>query len=230
MSNGQKGEVGALVYGAVPRARLMPPEVSIRRRESAQRRSLIAILVLVIVATGSGVAASFLFAADAQQRLQAERAVTEQLLATQLQYADVTTLRADIQVITDLRSQLGATELLWAEVLAPYLGVIGDDAEILSLSVAGDEPGAPQLGVTGPLRQPRVATVSMSVATVDLPSPWIWYRAWQRLDTFADASIDRVVEGSAGYETFITINLNGDAASLRFGAPLAGVEQTQEDQ
>ena len=39
----------ALVYGAIPRAQLMPPEVALRRRESSRRRGLIALVVATFV-------------------------------------------------------------------------------------------------------------------------------------------------------------------------------------
>lgn len=230
MSKRQKADSGALVYGAAPRAHLMPPEVSLRRRESSRRRSLVALLAVVVVATIGGIVAASLVAADADRRLQAERAVTEQLLTGQLEYAEVTTIRADLEAIASLRTQLGATEVLWAEVLGPYLDVVGDETQVSTLTVTSNVPGSPALGVTGPLRETRVAFISLTIITAEVPSPWTWIRAWERLETYADASIDRVAVSSEGYETAVTINLNAEAISLRFGDPAAETsdENTEE--
>ncbi len=217
MSRRAKSDAGALVYGGIPRAHLMPPEVAMRRRESARRRSLIALSGLVAAVVIAGVVASFLYAAAAEQRLAEERRITDQLLATQLQYSEVTQVRGDLQTIADLRTELAAVEVLWADALAPYLSVLGSRNVVSEITVRSDEPAQPQLGVAGPLRQPRVATVSLIVTTPDVPRPWAWIRAWEQLDAFADASIDRVTlnEGES-YDVAITINLSIDALSQRF--------------
>ena len=68
MSKREKSEGGALIYGGIPRANLMPPEVAQRRRESTRRRSLIALSGLVVAIVIGGVVASFLYAAAAEQR------------------------------------------------------------------------------------------------------------------------------------------------------------------
>lgn len=220
MSKRDKSETGVLVYGGIPRANLMPPEVGMRRRESARRRSLIALSALVVVAVVAGVVASFLYAAAAEQRLADERRITDQLLQTQLEFTEVTQVRADLQTILDLRTQLASVEVLWADALAPYLEALGDDVEVSAVSVLSDQPAQPPLGVTGPLRQPRVATVNLTVTTPRTPEPWIWFREWEKVSTFADASIGRVTLNDVdGYDVVLTINLNAEALSQRFSSP-----------
>ncbi len=234
MSKREKSEGGALIYGGIPRANLMPPEVAQRRRESTRRRSLIALSGLVVAAVIGGVVASFLYAAAAEQRLAEERRITDQLLATQLEYAEVTQIRGDLQTIVTLRQQLAEVEVLWADALDPYLSVLGDGASVNELTVRSDQPAHPPLGVTGPLREPRVATVSMIIRTSEVPRPWVWIRAWEQLDMFADASIDRVTLNQGdSYDVVVTINLNADALSQRFapeGADAAdGSDGTSEE-
>jgi len=234
MSKREKSEGGALIYGGIPRANLMPPEVAQRRRESTRRRSLIALSGLVVAVVIGGVVASFLYAAAAEQRLAEERRITDQLLATQLEYAEVTQIRGDIQTIVGLREQLAAIEVLWADALDPYLAALGSGNAVSSVTFLGDQAAQPSLGIAGPLREPRVATISMVVTTSESPRPWVWIRAWEQLDTFADASIDRVTlnEGSS-YDVVVTINLNAEALSQRFapeGADAAdGSDGTSEE-
>lgn len=236
MSKREKTDSGALVYGGVPRARLMPPEVAIRRKESARRRSLIALTALVAAVTVAGVVAAFLAAAAAEQRLADERRITEQLLATQLEFSDVTQVRADLQIIGDLRAQLGAVDVVWLEALSPYLQVLTATEAVNGLTVLGDAAAQPQLGIGGPLRQPRVATIALTVLTPETPTPWRWVRAWEQEETFADASIDRITLTDRGWETVVTINLNAEALSGRFspdaltgdGAETEGETETEE--
>lgn len=230
MSKHEKAQTGALVYGGVPRANLMPPEVGIRRKQAAQRRSLLALGALVTVVTIAGVVASFLFAAAAEQRLADERRITEQLLATQLGYAEVTQLRADLQLITGVRTQIAEVEVLWADALVPYLGVLGPEVTVSNLTVLGNAPAQPPLGLGGPLRQERVATIAMTISTPDVPTPWVWLRAWERIDTYADASVDLITNADSGYTTTVTINLNPSALSGRYAAEDAATETNEEDQ
>jgi len=217
MSRRDQRDQGALVYGGIPRAHLMPPEVALRRKESARRRGLIALAGAVVAVTVVGVVGSFLYAGAAEQRLADERRTTEQLLATQLEYAEVTQVRSQLQSVTDVRAQLAEVEVLWREQLTPYLAVLTPTEIVESLTFEGNSPAEPVIGVTGPLRQPRVATVTMVILTTEPPAPQRWYRAWEQLETFADASIDSVTLLQSGYETTVTINLSDLALSQRFG-------------
>lgn len=232
MSKRDRAETGALVFGGVPRANLMPPEVGLRRRDAVRRRTLVALCGLVLAATIGGVAASFLYAAAAEQRLADERRVTEQLIATQLEFAEVTQVRSEIQAISELRAQLGAVEVLWADVLTPYLAVLGESDSVRSITVRSDAPAEPQLGTAGPLRQPRVATITLVITSTEAPTPWAWISAWQRLETYADASIDSVNATDASVDTAITLNLNELALSNRFPAAegQAPAGSSEEDQ
>jgi hypothetical protein len=56
----------------------------------------------------------------------------------------------------------------------------------------------------------------MVVLTAEQPAPQNWYRAWQLIDTHADASIDSVTQFERGFETSVTINPNVLALSQRF--------------
>lgn len=216
MSRREQRDHNALVYGGVPRAHLMPPEVELRRKDAARRRSLIALAGLVVVLTVAGIVGSFLYAGAAEQRLAEERRTTEQLLATQLEFSEVIQVRGQLASITDLRSQLAGVEVLWLESLTPYLAVFSESELVDSLSFQGDAPAEPAIGVTGPLRSPRVATVTMVVLTTETPAPQLWLRAWEQLDTYADASIDSITLLESGFETTVTINLNETALSQRF--------------
>jgi len=217
MSRRESREPGALVYGAPPRAHLMPPEVALQKKERGRRRGLITVVVAVVAVTAAGIVGSFLFAANAEARLADERRTTDQLLATQQEFTEVTQVRGQLQSIADVRSQLATVEVFWQESLAPYLAVLTTDEQVESLAFESDAPAEPALGLTGPLRSDHVATVRLVVRTAGLPLPYVWYREWEQIDTFADASIDSITLLQESYETTVTINLNELALSQRFG-------------
>lgn len=216
MSRRDSRETGALVYGGVPRAHLMPPEVELQKKERGRRRGLISAVIAVLAITIAGVIGSFLVAANAEAQLAEERRITEQLLAAQLEFTEVTLVLGQLQSITNVRGELASVEVLWRETLQPYLSVLSAEEAVDSLAFSSDSPAEPPLGVTGPLRTPRVATVTMVVLTAELPVPYEWYREWELVETYADASIDSMVLTQRGYETTVTINLNDVSLSNRF--------------
>lgn len=216
MSRRDSRDAGALVLGGVPRANLMPPEVALQKRERGRRRGLITAVIAVVLLTVAGIVGSTFVAATAELRLADERRTTEQLLATQLEFSEVTQVRGQLQSIADVREQLGAVEVLWKDTIEPYLGVLGPADVVESLDFEAEAPAEPAFTLSGPLRSPRVATIRMVIQTAELPAPYTWYRAWEKLETFGDASIDSITLLDGGYETAVTINLNELALSQRF--------------
>ena len=193
----------ALVYGAIPRAQLMPPEVALRRRESSRRRGLIALVAVVLVLVVGGIAAA------AQQRLEAERAITQQLLAEQLEYVEVLGIQDRLDAVVAQREALAGVEVLWRDELQPYLAALDSNEIVEAIATEGNRPFEPPLTQEGPLRSARSATVLLTVATNDLPDPSRWLREWQQLEGFADASIDSIaLDGEDGYLTIVTLNLS----------------------
>ena len=206
-----RGASSPLIYGAVPRAQLMPPEVAMRRRESSRRRGLIGLVVLVLVLVVGGIVASYWLAAAAQQRLEAERAVTQQLLAEQLEYVEVLGVQERLTAVVAQREALAGVDVLWQGVLRPYLSVLDSDEIVEALDAASNVPLEPPLAQDGPLRAARSATVLLTVATTDLPDPSRWLRAWEQLEGYADASIDSIaLDEENVYLTVVTLNLSRD--------------------
>ena len=198
-----------LVYGAIPRAQLMPPEVAMRRRESSRRRGLIALVALVLALVVGGIVASTWLAAAAQQRLEAERATTQELLAEQLQYVELLGIQQRLDAVVAQREALAGVEVLWREELRPFLDVLDSSEIVEAITAEGNAPFEPPLTQEGPLRSARAATVILTVATTESPSPSRWLRAWEQLEGFADASIDSIaVDGDEGYLTIVTLNLS----------------------
>ena len=202
----------------------MPPEVAARRKDAGRRRGLIALVVLTVVVMAGGVVAAFWFAAIATTQLEAARQETNRLLEEQLTYAEVLQVQSAIDSIAAQRASLAEIEILWSEVLEPYLAEVSPIVSIDSLTVTGNEPGQDPLTTVGPLREPLVATLTLSVTTEGLPNADGWLRRLELIPTLADASVNSIATAGEGlYSTNITINLNAEALSGRF-AP-EGAEQ-----
>ncbi len=217
MSGRSAAAAGSLVYGAEPRARLMPPEVAARRKDASRRRGLVALVMLTLVVVAGGIAAAFWFAAMATAQLDAARQETTRLLEEQLSYAEVLQVQSAIDSIAAQRGSLAEVEILWSEALEPYLAEISPILSLDSLSMTGNEPGQEPLTTVGPLREPLVATLTLSVTTEGLPNADGWLRRLELIPTLADASVDSITTAGDGlYSTTITINLNAEALSGRF--------------
>lgn len=198
-----------LIYGAIPRAQLMPPEVALRRRENSRRRGLVALVAVVLVLVVGGIVASYWLAATAQQRLEAERAVTQQLLAEQLEFVEVLGIQERLDAVVAQREALAGVEVLWEGELRPFLAVLDDSEIVEAVDAQGNAPFALPMTQEGPLRDARSASVLITVATNDLPNPSRWLRAWEQLDGYADASIDSIAQdGEESYLTVVTLNLS----------------------
>ena len=195
----------------------MPPEVAARRKDAGRRRGLIALVVLTVVVMAGGVVAAFWFAAIATTQLEAARQETNRLLEEQLTYTEVLQVQSAIDSIAAQRASLAEIEILWSEVLEPYLAEVTPILSIDSLTVTGNEPGQEPLTAVGPLREPLVATLTLSVTTEGLPNADGWLRRLELIPTLADASVDSITTAGDGlYSTIITINLNAEALSGRF--------------
>lgn len=205
-----------LIYGAIPRANLMPPEVALRRRESSRRRGLIVLVGLILVIVAGGIIASYWFAAAALQRLEAERSITQALLAEQLEYVEVLGIQDRLDAVTAQREALAGVEVLWRAELQPFLAVLDTNEIIEALSAEGNSPFEPPLTQEGPLRSARSVTALLTVATTELPDPSRWLRAWEQLEGFADASIDSIaLDGEDGYLTTVTLNLSSAVLAMQ---------------
>lgn len=214
----------ALTFGAVPRANLLPPEVGMRKKERGRRRGLIVLVSLVLVATVGGVVGSYWLAGQAEQRLADERLVTQDLLNQQLEFGEVLGIQARLNSVDEQRALLESVEVRWQQVVSPYLSIVGGSGIVDSLTLTNNDPFLPPLALADPLRSPRSATVLISVLSPALPDAARWLRAFESIDSYADASIDTVVlDVGEGYLTTVTVNLNDEALFV----PPAAEEETE---
>lgn len=206
-----------LRLGAEPRVDLMPPEVRDKQRGRGIRRLLVIALVGSLVIVGAGYAAATMRATAATAELQQAQAHTSELLAQQLQYAEVTRLEALRERVLDDRALVTAREVLWKETLDPLLRLLPEGASIVAVNVRAPALAEPDLQPAGALREPRVAEVTLVVLTPGIPPVTSWLRALENTPAFADAIPSVVSLDDGGYTTTLTLNVDDEALAQRFG-------------
>jgi hypothetical protein len=202
--------------GGPPRVNLLPPEVAQRSRAQAMRRGLAGLVVAAVVVAGAGYALAFLYAADAQSKLAAAQAHTQELLTEQLKYADATTTANLVAATTQARGVATSTEVIWSDLIYAIGAYFPPGSGIISGTLLGQTPWATPMLPAGPLREGRIATVTLVIASPTIPDVDTLTRSLSKLPGFADATEDLVTPYGAGYSTTITLNINQDALSGRF--------------
>lgn len=206
-----------LVLGGEPRVDLMPAEVRVKRRGRGIRRLLALVLLLAVAAVAGGVVWATVRAATATAGLQLAQARTAELLNEQLQYAEVTQVIALTNKLEADRLAVTATEVHWREQLQPLLAVLPEGSVVTSLQGRYPALGEPELGVAGPLREPRAVEVNLQVFTTTVPQVTTWLRALAGTPAFADEMPSVVLLEGEGYLTTLSLNLGPDALAERFG-------------
>lgn len=208
-----------LLLGAEPRANLLPPEVQERAKARLVRTYLVFLVVLVLLVTIGGYAFASIRVLTAQSTLAAAQTRTAQLIEEKATYGDTIRVVSDLALADGTRLDAVSTEVLWAEVL----DTIGAVLPVGSYAVAQFELSSPSpweapLATTGPLREPRVATIRLQIVTAGIPDVTAMYRSIETVEGLVDTSIDVTEnpEGKQGYYTTITINLDAESLSGRF--------------
>ena len=206
----------AVTVGGEPRVNLLPPEVAQRKKARSARRGLVTLVVVIFLLVAAGYGYATFRALGAQALLAISQARTADLLAEQLKYADVTTLSGNVQAVKDARSLAVSTEVLWNGYYTKIRDVMPADTVFSRFVVDGRAPWEPEPGVSGPLRAPRVATITfIIVSAAPFPvEPFV--SKLEKIPGFADVTPDNLGQESGVYRTQFTFNVSADALSGRF--------------
>jgi type II secretory pathway pseudopilin PulG len=214
----KRTERDAVVIGGEPRVNLLPPEVALRKKARSARRGLVALVIIVLLAVAGGYGVATVRALAAEAELAVSQARTAELLAEQLQYGEVTTVSGNVQAVKDARTVAVSTEVLWNEYYTKIRDLIPVDTSISSFVVDGRAPWEPDNVPAGPLRQPRVATITFMIASAG-PFPVQPFVAQiSKIPGFVDVTADVITKDGESYTTQFTYNLGADALSGRFPA------------
>jgi hypothetical protein len=207
-----------LVLGGEPRVFLLPPEAALREKARGKRRLSLLLLVLVVVIVGAGYGYAALQNVQAQNALAVSQAETTSILHQRVEYAKASNVASLVSGVTEARTLGASTEVLWAGLVDAVRSSLPEGALIQSATMKARAPWEPPLTPAGPLRQPRVATLTIVIESPTILDATAIVRALVDIPGFADATPDSVTEGSGIYSTTVTLNVNEKALSNRFAS------------
>ena len=206
-----------LILGGEPRINLLPPEVAQQAADRTLRRQLLLVTAGVLVLTLLGVGAAAVHATSSALTLATAQTETADLLTEQGKYVAVRQVESQVNTALAARAVGGWTEVDWKEYLQGARAVLPADVGIDAVAVDSTSPLTAYPQPTGPLQNPRVATLTVTLASPGLPTVPQWLDALHTLPGVADAvagSITAVTTG--GYTVVVTMHVNSDAFSGRF--------------
>lgn len=209
-----------LVYGASPRADLLPPELKAESKLRAQRRGLIGVALLAVVLVAGAYAYTLISATAASVRLTAANAQTESLRDQQLEFVEVRELKQQLVAIENSQLIGVSTEIDWEEYFNLVQVSLPAGTTINTVSASTSIPGSAESQSTNPLQSAQVATISFSASSPTLPSVSIWIDGLAKLPGFADATANSIrLDATSGvYTVEMTMHVNFEALANRFGA------------
>jgi len=210
-----------LVYGASPRADLLPPELKAESRVRAQRRGLIGVALLAVVLVVGVYAYALIASTAAAIRLASANAQTENLREQQQEFVEVRELQQQLAEIETSQLIGVSTEIDWQEYIGLVQASLPADTVIERLSASTSIPGSAESAGTNPLQSAQVATITFSATTLTLPSVSSWIDSLGLLPGFADATANSIkLDVATGvYTVEMSMHVNYEALANRFGAP-----------
>jgi Tfp pilus assembly protein PilN len=154
----------SLVFGATPRAHLLPVEVAAQRKAKSFRRNLLFALggVVVIVIGGVAFASAQLASANADQLTAQSQ--TAALSAQQRKYGAVTSVQGQVQDIKTVQPSAVQGEILWGPYLESLQATLPAGVTITQFTAALAAPATPGQPAADavPLQGDHVATLSVT--------------------------------------------------------------------
>ena len=196
---------GILSLGGEPRVDLMPPEVRLARRGAGARNGLIVLFILVVGAVGGGTVFFTSLAGAAQSRLEAEQAVTTDLLTQQSKYVEVRKVSNAITA-AEAAARVGASaEIDWQTFLLQVASTFPGGSAVTGVTIDSASPVVAFAQPTGALSAPRIATALLNVHTKDLPDAKAWIDSVFLVDGVSEVKLASVQSGNGGYDLTLTV-------------------------
>ncbi|GAA4160377.1 hypothetical protein GCM10022286_16300 [Gryllotalpicola daejeonensis] len=205
-----------LLIGAEPRVDLLPPEIKARRQTQQLQRKLLWAVLGVLVLVVLGVGGAWYASVSAQMQLAAEQQRTSSLAAEQLQFSKISTLESQTQLVQTAQRVAGATEIDWQGYLTKVQATLPAGVTIKTVKVDSETPLVAYAQPNTPLLGPRVATITFTATSDQLPDVPAWLDALSKLKGFADANPDTVNLTAQQYSATITMHVNADVFDNRF--------------
>lgn len=206
-----------LVLGGEPRVNLLPPAVAQQAADRVLRRKLLLATAATLVVVVLGIGGAWAHATSSNLRLVAAQSETTDLLAEQTKYIEVRQVQTQVNTLIAARAVGGWPEVDWKAYLQSVRAVLPDDVGIDSVVVDSTSPVAAYAQPVTPLQNPRVATLTTTLASPGLPPVADWVEELQALPGMADATPGSITErDGGGYTVVVTMHINSDAFTGRF--------------
>ncbi len=217
-----KRKMGSLLaVGGEPRVNLLPLEVRQNRRAKVARRRLgLFVILIAIVVLGETVLIRAQ-ALQAQRQLAIAQENTKSLVMQQDKYGEVQKIQNQVDTISAAQEVGTSTEIDWRAYLISVQATLPSDVTLETINVDSATPFSPFTQATAPLQGTRIATLSFTAKSANLPKVPTWLVALTSLPGYADASPGSVTRTeSGGYLVSITMHINEDAFTHRFTEPV----------
>lgn len=217
-----------IVIGGEPRIDFLPPEVKSRNAARKSRRSLAALVVIVLVACAAGYVFATTLAVQSQAMLAEEQAHTRELLAEQAKYSEVRTVTSATAAVENARIVGSATEVVWADYLAELQASLPAGATIETFTVDSQAAfeAVPEASV--PLQHSRVATIAFTVRVSSLPVADALLVSVRELNGYAGAAFSTIGLEDGTYLANGVLLVNSDALAKRFFEPAEADSEATE--
>ncbi len=205
------------VVGNEPRARLLPPEVRQRRKAKVIRRRLALFVILIATLTLGETELIRAQSLQAQRQLSIAQESTKSLAMQQDKYGEVQKIQSEVDTISAAQEVGSSTEIDWRAYLISVQATLPLDVSLETINVDSATPFSPYTQASAPLQGSRIATLSFTAKSANLPKVPAWLVALTSLPGYADASPGSVTRNeSGGYLVSITMHINEDAFTHRF--------------
>lgn len=205
-----------LQVGAVPRANLLPPSILAFRRDRRNVRMLLMALVLAVVIALLATGVAGLAAAATASQLQAEQARTLTLLAQQSEYSEAGEASATLAATGQALAVAGATDVDWSEYIAEIEKGLPDGMALTGVQLKATTPISVVDQPVAPLQGARVATLTLTASSADLPELELWLNSLADLPGYVDSNPGSVISAEGGFLTVVTLGVNAEIYSNRF--------------
>lgn len=211
------GKDVGLVIGGEPRIDFLPPEVKAAKQARRTRRSLGALVLLVVAACAAGVVFATTLNLQAQEQLVSAQDRTRALIQEQGEYAEVRTVTGQIASATNARLVGSANEVLWTAYLGKVVSVLPGGTTIDTYSVESQSANEAAPVAEVPLRQPRIATVNFIAGFPNLAQAKSVLKNLETLPGYAGAWVTPIELTDEGtYSANFTLYVNSDVTERRF--------------
>lgn len=206
-----------LVIGGVPRAELLPPELKAEEKARSQRRSLVALFIVVVAAVAAAYGMVAFLTQASQLQLDVANARTLELLAQQGEYSEGKQVADQIAAANLALQTATATEVDWRTFLTNVQAIAPEGMTFAKIAGNSANPIEPFPAPSEAFQGVRVGELKFSISAPSTAALDAWLEALKKVPGFVDASPSGIVsDGGGAYTSDITIHFNEGVLLNRF--------------